>query len=225
MPQSPRRRGVARPRFIVVAGPPCSGKSTVARRLSVELGSPHLEMDAFRRRVLPQSDQRVEHRDIAYRAMHAAAELLAPWCATLVLDATYTAAVCRQDLLGTIERTGGDLVVVECKVDPMIAVQRFESRDAHPAVDLTADRVTALARGYPYFPGAYILQGDPSPTTHVCHLALEGSTRPMSRVDRTRWCRYGQPRERDDQRVSRSAAVVAASSSPSRSVVSRASRA
>ena len=42
-------------------------------------------MDQFRARILPLSDQRVDDRDVAYEAMHFAAESFARWCQTAIL--------------------------------------------------------------------------------------------------------------------------------------------
>jgi predicted kinase len=194
------------PRVVVVSGPPCAGKSTIAGRLSAALGAPHLQMDWFREQILPDSDQRVEHRDIAYRAMHVAAEVVVNCTAMVIVDATYTAAPCRRDLVRRIERSSGDLAIVECHVDAAVARQRLAGRGAHPAVDLTPERASRLAAGYRYFDGAYAVwpgRGDES---------LEGLLEYVRRHEpdareREAWCRAGQPRERA-QRASRAAAAL-----------------
>lgn len=181
-------------RFVVVAGPPCSGKSTLAARLSQLLSAPHLSMDEFRQRMLPQSDQRVEHRDIAYRAMHLAAELMAPWCPVVVVDATYTARTCRADLLQVVERVSGHLFVVECHVDPATAEQRLATRHMHPAVDLTPARVVALAQDYPYS-DAVVAVSDDGARTRLIHSLTRSVTEPLSAAGRVEWCLRGQLRE------------------------------
>jgi len=187
------------PRFVVIAGPPCSGKSGLAARVAGVLDGPHLEVDRVRLRVLPESEQRVEDRNIAYRAMHLTAELLAPRCSTIVLDATYTAAPCRAGLVEVVERVGGKLFVVECRVAPETAVARFEGRRDHPAVDLTAARVAELARDYPYFGSAHVLDSIPTADLlpNVIHV-LESS--PLDRAARARWRDRGQPREQSPKR-------------------------
>lgn len=182
-------------RFVVVAGPPCAGKSFVARHVSNELAAPHLEMDRFRRRVLPLSDLRVEHRDIAYRAMHVAAELMAPLCPVLILDATYTAAVCRRDLMQVVERVKGGLYVIECHVDATVAVERFVRRGDHPAVDLTPQRVAMLADGYRYCAGAFAVGGR-SQGADLSSVVQYVRGLPLDRARRIRWERRGGARER-----------------------------
>jgi predicted kinase len=181
-------------RFVAVGGPPCSGKSTIARNLSAALSAPHLEMDRFRERVLPHSDQRVQDRDIAYRAMHFAAELLAPWCRTIVLDATYTAALCRRWLVDVVDQTGGTLVVIECRVSVAAAVERWTKRAAHPALDLSADRVAMLARDYPYFPANCLVDVESLELDFVA-LAQRAAGEPLTAAACTDWCRQGNPRE------------------------------
>jgi predicted kinase len=181
-------------RFVAVAGPPCSGKSTIARRLSAALSAPHLEMDRFRERLLPHGDQRVEDRDVAYKAMHFAAELLAPWCRTIVLDATYTAAICRHWLVDVVDQSGGTLVVIECRVSVVSAVERWTRRAAHPALDLTAERVAMLARDYPYFqPTCQVDVG--SLDLDLAALTQRAAGEPLTAAVCADWCHRGNPRE------------------------------
>ena len=50
------------------------------------------------------------------------------------------------------------VTVIQFKVDPEDAVQRFWQRpDDHPARDLTADRVRQLAKNYRYYHRAPII--------------------------------------------------------------------
>jgi len=181
-------------RYIVVAGPPCSGKSTVARRLSAALTAPHLEMDRFRERLLPHGDQRVDDRDIAYNAMHYAAELLAPSSEKVVLDATYTAAACRRGLVEVVQRCRGTMLVIECRVSVASAVERYCRRGLHPALDLSAERVAVLARDYPYFVGAERIDSD-SDTLDVGRLAQRVSGEGLDEAGCAAWWQGGSPRE------------------------------
>ena len=177
-------------RFVVVAGPPCAGKSTVARHLSSMVSAPHLELDYVRTRILPLSDQRVEDRDVAYNAMHLAAELMAPWSQTVILDATYTAAVCRTALVDVAERSDADLFVIECRISAAAAVERFNQRGPHSAIDLTIERVESLAAAYPYGPDV------PGVATYseaidLSHVAGFVSGPPLDRAARIAWSRVG----------------------------------
>ena len=120
------------------------------------LSAPHLEMDRFRERVLPHGDQRVEDRDVAlqghaFRGRTAGAMVQVRISS---LDATYTACEWCRPLAR--RRRGSDLagrwVVLSARVSVALAVERWARRAAHPALDLTAERVAMLARDYPYFP-------------------------------------------------------------------------
>jgi predicted kinase len=164
-------------------------------------------MDSFRCRVLPRSNHRVEHRDIAYRAMHFAAEIMAPRCGTLVLDATYTAAAFRVELIQIVNRVGGQLFVVECQVDPAAAADRFAARGRHPAVDLTRTRVAALAADYPYFSGASATLREHDqvldPTATLTYIL----NRPLDDIACAAWRSLGQPRARAGEQSRWRAAV------------------
>jgi predicted kinase len=184
-----------RPLFIAVAGPPCSGKSTLAECIASPLGAVRLEMDHFRLRLLPQSRHSVEDRDVAYRAMHLTAEIVARQSAHVVVDATYTAAPCRAGLVEAVERVNALLFLIECHVDAALAVRRFRLRGAHAAVDLTESRVAALAVEYPYFALAYPVVSSPERDLDVGQVVSHLGRRPLDRAARTRWVASGLDRD------------------------------
>jgi len=138
-------------RIIVLAGPPCSGKSQLAGLLAQELGIVHLAMDDFRKRLMPDSDHREEHRQIAYRAMHMAAGLLLERGFDVIIDATYIRTVHREELGQVALRAGSSIFLIECHVVPEEAAARFRSRGkGHAGIDLTEEIVSKLASNYPY---------------------------------------------------------------------------
>lgn len=144
------------PYVLVIAGPPCSLKSTLAKRISKERNIEYRSMDELRLEMFPRSDNRMEHRNLAYRRMHAEAmDLVGRRRDSVVLDATYQPLQRRADL-ETLARNLNppvSIYLVECQVMPAIARMRFEHwRDhgAHAAVDLTPEKVEALAGQYPY---------------------------------------------------------------------------
>jgi predicted kinase len=192
-------------RFIVVAGPPCSGKSFVARRIANQFHAAHLEMDRFRERLLPLSDQRVEDRDLAYRAMHWTAELMAPFCSSIVMDATYTAQTCRTDLMEVIERVHGSVFVIECHTGVEQAIERFLRRDPHPARDLTPSRVARLAAAYPYFADAFGIGAGEAGGDEVSHAIQYVHGEPLDASNLRLWTLRGRPRERTQDRLSAAA--------------------
>lgn len=130
------------------AGPPCSGKSALAAQLALRMGIPHLAMDAVRQRILPGAAHTRADRRVAYRAMHLAAEAVLQAGGAIILDAPYGHAEDRQDL----DRAGaGHIKLIECRVSPEIAVQRFHARGPDGIrLDLTAEIVERSARQYPY---------------------------------------------------------------------------
>jgi predicted kinase len=135
--------------LIVFAGPACTGKSTLAEIVARRRGWPHLSMDATRQRLMPTASHTRPDREVAYRAMVFAAELLLSAGAGAVLDAPYGHAEDRADLA----RIGaGKCKLVECRVSEEIAVERLRSRGipdpSRP--DLTEERVAQLNREYRY---------------------------------------------------------------------------
>ncbi|HYE65263.1 MAG TPA: ATP-binding protein, partial [Pyrinomonadaceae bacterium] len=133
-------------KLIVFSGPPCSGKSTLAERLSRELKSAHLQMDEIRTRLIPDSDHREEHRRIAYKAMHLAAELLLEHDRDVIVDATYRQRRHREELEQIAKRVESPLFLIQCVISQEVAALRFSQRgERHPAVDLNERRVAQLA--------------------------------------------------------------------------------
>ena len=134
--------------LIVFAGPPCSGKSTLAAELARRLGAPHLSMDATRQRILPGAAHTRADREVAYRAMHFAAELLLAAGASAILDAPYGHREDREE----IARIGGaQLKRIECRVTPETAVRRFLERGPDAIrLDLTEELVAQMVRDYEF---------------------------------------------------------------------------
>ena len=133
---------------IAFTGPPCSGKSTLAAEVARRLGAPHLSMDATRQRLLPDAAHTRADREVAYRAMEWAAEMLP----VAVLDAPYGHD---EDYTGLV-RLGA--VVIECHVSPETAVRRFRERGPDAVrLDLTEDEVRRQVAEYRYRGGALVL--------------------------------------------------------------------
>lgn len=171
-----------KPGLVVVSGPPCSGKSTLARALAAATELVRLEMDEFRARLLPASTQAEADRDLAYRAMHLSAELLVRAGLWPVLDATYARAASRLGLESVSRTTTAGIYLIECRVDPAMAVSRFEARgSSHPAVDLTTARVERLVIDYPYCGSGLTVSPDdagPSALPEILNYLAEG--KPLS---------------------------------------------
>ena len=138
--------------LIVLTGPPCSGKSTLAGELAAITGGVVLDVDQIRQIVIPNSQQSREDRNIAYRCMHLVSQkLLEAGTSTVILTATYSRRSPRQWLRSLADSTLAQVCVLACQVSPEIAIARFHSREpGHPAVDLTEDLVKQQVMDYPY---------------------------------------------------------------------------
>jgi predicted kinase len=135
--------------LIVFAGPPCTGKSTLAAEVARRRNFPVLSMDATRRRVLPGDAHTRADRQVAYRAMHFAAELLLGAGASAILDAPYGHQEDRDELARIA--AGADVRLIECQVSPETAVRRFRERGPDPVrLDLTEELVRRMVREFPY---------------------------------------------------------------------------
>ena len=138
--------------LIVLTGPPCSGKSTLAEQLGAIFGAIVLDIDHIRQIVIPNSRQSEEDRNIAYRCMHLVSEkLLEVGTNTILLTATYSRRNPRQLLHSLADSKSAQVCVLACHVSPEIAIARFRSRQpGHPAIDLTEDLVRRQVMEYPY---------------------------------------------------------------------------
>jgi hypothetical protein len=138
-------------KLIIFCGPPCSGKSTLARRLHEETGFRYLELDEIHCRLIPESSHTGKERDITYRAMHLMTECFLQVGSTVILDATYARPETRDDLKTLTSATDVPVFVIQCRVDPATAMRRFsERRGSHQAKDLTLERVQSLAQEFRY---------------------------------------------------------------------------
>ena len=116
-------------------------------------------MDATRQRLMPHAGHTRADREIAYRAMHFAVELLLAAGAGAVLDAPYGHAEDRAELARV---AGGRSKWIECRVSAETAVARLRARGIPDASrpDLTVERVARLNREHQYTGEGLLLDTD-----------------------------------------------------------------
>jgi predicted kinase len=137
-------------KLLVLAGPPCSGKSTLAGSIQTSFGINLLQADRILSNLIPDSQRSKSDRAVAYRAMHMLAEELLRCARSVVLDATYGLSVHRKAVETLVTNLAAPLYLIECHVSPDTAVTRFRNRPDYPASDLTEARVRDLAQRYCY---------------------------------------------------------------------------
>ena len=176
--------------LIIVTGPPCSGKSTLAGQLTAKLGALVLDVDQIREIVIPNSQQSQEDRDIAYRCMHLVAQkLLEVGANKVLLVATYSRRNPRQWLCSLADSKSAQVCVLSCHVSPEIAIGRFRSREpGHPAVDLTEESVQRQVMDYPYGLANVV---DCTLPLHESVSQAEGYIRECEAIDLAEWISQG----------------------------------
>ena len=130
--------------FVVVSGPPASGKSTLAPVLADELHLPLVAKDTIKDAllsVLPAADVEASRQmgRAAVRAMLAVAAQSRPGA---VIESNFYRTVARDDLLAL----PGSVVEVFCRCDRDVAARRYHSRAGfrhagHFDADRTADEL------------------------------------------------------------------------------------
>jgi len=147
------------PKLIVCAGPPCSGKSTLAAALATRFDCRWLQADRVLSLLLPGSDRNEADRLLGYRATLMIASEIIVCSRSVVVDATFTTPACRELLRSCVYELRAETHVIQIRVTPETAVRRFKMRSGHPATDLSEARVRDLAENYPFSPAGVMLDG------------------------------------------------------------------
>ena len=162
--------GVARPLFVVVSGPPASGKSTIAPVLAQELCLPLIAKDTIKdalMSVLPVPDVQASRQigRAALRAMIAVAAASPPGA---VIESNFYRSVAKEDLGGL----PGRLVEVFCRCDPTVAANRYRARAGtrhagHFDTVRTSDELWNDEVGEPVAGGWPVLEVDTNEPVHL----------------------------------------------------------
>jgi predicted kinase len=125
--------------FVVVSGPPASGKTTLARVVAPALGLPLIAKDTIKEAlmaVLPVPD--VATSRVVGRASVAALLAVAAESGGAVLESVWHRSYAGDDL----RRLPGRVVEVFCRCDPEVAAQRYALRaNSRHAGHFDAERV------------------------------------------------------------------------------------
>jgi predicted kinase len=145
------------PWMIVISGPPCSGKSTLATRLAGETGWPVVAKDSFKEalfEVLGSGDAAWSRRLslAAFRIQFAVAESLLAAGVSLLLDGNFTAP----EHTGRIVALAGQrarMIQVACRAGELVLasrrLQRARSAARHPGhLDREQARIPAGPERY-----------------------------------------------------------------------------
>lgn len=117
---------VTKPVFVVVSGPPASGKSTLAPRLAAELGLPLIAKDTIKdalMSVLPVPDLATS-RQIGGAAVRAMLAVAAASPVGAVIESNFH----RSMALAELEALPGLVMEVFCRCDAAVAAQRYRQR-------------------------------------------------------------------------------------------------
>ncbi len=143
------------PSWLVLCGPPASGKSVLSARLGDVAGWPSFATDATRKRLAglsptdrgPESIYTPEFTERTYAAVFAAAAAAtAGGAPVLVLDGNFPSAELRTRAASAARAAGAKPVVVHVDVTPEIAAHRAVARSADPTAisDAGPERLAVL---------------------------------------------------------------------------------
>jgi predicted kinase len=177
---------ISGPMVVVLAGPPCSGKSTAGAWLATALPGIHLHVDAILTAILPHSNRCLQDRRLAYEITARAIQSVLDRGLSVVLDCTYSRKEYRRQVVNRVPAEV-PLVVIEFLVTVDVALARFENRQAHHAIDLTPTIVTDKVSAYPYGAGTATVNSEM--TTDEIRRQILRSLDGM--LDRRKWVEGG----------------------------------
>jgi len=171
---------------MVLAGPPCSGKSTVGAWLASTLPGIHLHVDAILTAIIPGSDRCLEDRRLAYELAARAIKPVLDRGLSAILDCTYSRKEYRERVVSGVPAEV-PLIVIEFLVSVDVALARFENRRAHDAIDLTPAIIRDKVSAYPCGAGTATVNSEM--TTDEIHRQILRSLDGV--LDRRKWVEGG----------------------------------
>jgi chloramphenicol 3-O-phosphotransferase len=135
---------------LVLSGPPCSGKSQVAKAIVTD-SLVQIEIDAVFNLLFPRSNRNPNDRMLAYKASAFLARMVFDTERTPVIECTYAWRHQRTSLVEAFaDARSAPLWIVEVYVSPENALRRFQQSAGHQATDLTESKVRERAETFPY---------------------------------------------------------------------------
>lgn len=178
---------------LVLAGPPCAGKSSVGKVLATDSSRSrriHIEVDSLFSLLLPESDRNRNDRMLAYDAAHVLARMLFERGQTPMLECTYSRLQQRASLLKAMaDLPAAPLWIVEFFVSPEDAVQRFRRR--HQATDLNEQLVHERAGTFPYSDQALRLVSSAAAPDDLAHQITTWLRHQPESIQRDLWAEAG----------------------------------
>jgi predicted kinase len=146
---------------LVVAGPACSGKSTLAKAMAGELSAAVFSQDEVLTEIIPDSDRNLKDRLLSYDEMFKRAQQSYESGNTVILEGTFSRREHRRGLIRAFP--DARIVVIELQVPLEVALDRHSQRTDHPAIDHTDEIVEDRNRNFPYSPAVTHIDGtDPA---------------------------------------------------------------
>jgi predicted kinase len=167
--------------LIAMAGLPATGKTTLALRLSQEVGAVVLSKDAVRAALFPPPvlDYSTEEDDLSMAAIYRAAAFIlrrSPEMAVILDGRTFLRAYQVRDLLALAESVQEVPSVIECVCSDEVARKRLEEDRAgsrHPAGNRTFALYEALkANGEPIPLPRLVIETDRLPLEECVHRCM-----------------------------------------------------
>lgn len=124
---------LAAPLAIIITGHPCTGKTTLARRLSHDLRLPWVGRDTIKELLfesLGWSD-RAWSRCLgraSYPLLYFAAGLLLSAGQSAIIESNFQAELAEPDLRRLQQTSGCRLLVIHCQAEPAVILERFRLR-------------------------------------------------------------------------------------------------
>ena len=140
----------ARPRLIIVNGPPASGKSTLAEQIAAGLEVPYLSKDTIKEEMydsLGKLELKITRKlgETAMRVMYTVARKILESGNDVVIEANFYQGISEKDISRLIAIS--DAVMIHCETDPETLKQRYKERaeagERHPVHD-DADKTDVL---------------------------------------------------------------------------------